>query len=362
MIYSKLGRTGLVVSRICLGTMTFGGEGGIWKFIGKQQQDEADALVRKAWDSGINFFDTANVYSAGVSETMLGQALRNNGLPRDEAVVATKVFGRVSMLVPEDATEAQKAEAERREKAARNISGLSRKHIFDAVDASLQRLGLDHIDLYQVHGTDPLTPIEETVEALDAVVRSGKVRYVGLCNMPAWLIMKAVAYAERRGLARFESCQMYYSIAGRDLEREVVPMAKDQQLGILPWSPLAGGFLSGKFSRDGAGPNDARRTIFDFPPVNKEKGFDIIDEMRRIAGKHCVTVPQVALGWLLHQSHVTSVIIGTRTMDQLADNLGALDVALDGDDLAALDAVSALAPEYPGWMLDRQGMDRRSQV
>jgi aryl-alcohol dehydrogenase-like predicted oxidoreductase len=362
MRYTKLGRTGLVVSKLCLGTMTFGGDGGIWKFIGKQQQDEADALVRKAWDSGINFFDTANVYSAGVSETMLGQALRNNGLPRDEAVVATKVFGRVSMLVPEDATEAQKAEAERREKAARNISGLSRKHIFDAVDASLQRLGLDHIDLYQVHGTDPLTPIEETVEALDAVVRFGKVRYVGLCNMPAWLIMKAVAYAERRGLARFESCQMYYSIAGRDLEREVVPMAKDQQLGILPWSPLAGGFLSGKFSRDGAGPNDARRTIVDFPPVNKEKGFDIIDEMRRIAGKHGVTVPQVALGWLLHQSHVTSVIIGTRTMEQLADNLGAVDVALDAADLAALDTASALPPEYPGWMVDRQGMDRSGQV
>lgn len=362
MKYAKLGRTGLVVSKLCLGTMTFGGDGGIWKFIGKQQQEEADALVRKAFDAGINFFDTADVYSAGVSETILGQAIRNNRLPRDEIVVATKVFGRVSMLVPDDATEAQKAEAERRETKARNISGLSRKHIFDAVDASLTRLGLDYIDLYQVHGTDPLTPIEETVEALDAVVRSGKVRYVGLCNMPAWLIMKAVAYAERRALCRFESCQMYYSIAGRDLEREVVPMAKDQQLAILPWSPLAGGFLSGKFSRDGSGPNDARRTIFDFPPVDKEKGFNVIDEMRRIAEKNGATVPQVALGWLLHQSHVTSVIIGTRTMDQLSDNLGALDVALDAGDLAALDAVSALPPEYPGWMVDRQGSDRRGQV
>lgn len=362
MKYAKLGNTGLVVSKLCLGTMTFGGDGGIWKFIGKQQQDEADALVRKAFDAGINFFDTADVYSAGRSEQILGQAIRNTGLPRDEIVVATKVFGRVSMLVADDASAAQTAEAERREKHARNISGLSRKHIFDGVDASLERLGLDYIDLYQVHGTDPLTPIEETVEALDAVVRSGKVRYVGLCNMPAWLIMKAVAYAERRGLSRFESCQMYYSIAGRDLEREVVPLANDQKLAILPWSPLAGGFLSGKFTRDGAGPNDARRTIFDFPPVNKEKGFDIVDAMRAIAGKTGATVPQVALGWLLHQSHVTSVIIGTRTMEQLEDNLGALDVVLDAADLAALDAVSALPPEYPGWMVDRQGMDRRGQV
>lgn len=362
MKYAKLGHTGLVVSKLCLGTMTFGGDGGIWKFIGKQQQEEADALVKAAFDAGINFFDTADVYSAGRSEAILGQAIRNTGLPRDEIVVATKVFGRVSMLVGEDAGAAEKAEAERREKRARNISGLSRKHIFDGVDASLERLGLDYIDLYQVHGTDSLTPIEETVEALDAVVRSGKVRYVGLCNMPAWLIMKAIAHADKRGLSRFESCQMYYSIAGRDLEREVVPLAKDQNLAILPWSPLAGGFLSGKFSRDGAGPNDARRTIFDFPPVDKEKGFNIIDVMREIAAKKGVTVPQVALGWLLHQSHVTSVIIGTRTMAQLEDNLGAVDVVLDAADLAALDAVSALPPEYPGWMLDRQGMDRRSQV
>jgi aryl-alcohol dehydrogenase-like predicted oxidoreductase len=362
MKYAKLGHTGLVVSKLCLGTMTFGGDGGIWKFIGKQQQEEADALVKAAFEAGINFFDTADVYSAGRSEAILGQAIRNTGLPRDEIVVATKVFGRVSMLVPEGAGAAETAEAERREKHARNISGLSRKHIFDGVDASLDRLGLDYIDLYQVHGTDPLTPIEETVEALDAVVRSGKVRYVGLCNMPAWLIMKAVAYAEKRGLARFESCQMYYSIAGRDLEREVVPMAKDQNLAILPWSPLAGGFLSGKFTRDGAGPNDARRTIFDFPPVDKEKAFNIIDVIREIAAKKGATVPQVALGWLLHQSHVTSVIIGTRTMEQLADNLGAVDVVLDAGDQAALDAVSALPPEYPGWMVDRQGMDRRGQV
>jgi len=362
MKYTKLGRTGLVVSRICLGTMTFGGEGGIWKFIGRQQQDEADELVRTAFEAGVNFFDTADVYSAGVSERMLGKAIRNTNLPRDEIVVATKVFGRVSSIVAEDATDAEKAEGERREKQARNISGLSRKHIFDGVDASLERLGLDYIDLYQVHGTDPLTPIEETVEALDAVVRSGKVRYVGLCNMPAWLIMKAIAYAERRGLCRFESCQMYYSIAGRDLEREVVPLANDQQLAILPWSPLAGGFLSGKFSRDGAGPNDARRTVFDFPPVDKDKGFDIIDAMRPMADQRGVSVAQLSLAWLLHQPHVTSVIIGARTLEQLKDNLASVNVAYSEDELAKLNDISALVPEYPGWMVDRQGMDRRGSV
>ena len=362
MQYTTLGRTGLIVSKLCLGTMTFGGDGGIWKYIGKQQQDEADEMVRTAFDAGINFFDTANVYSAGQSEKILGQAIRNTGLPRDEIVVATKVFGRVSTLVGEDASAAEKAEAERRENKARNISGLSRKHIMDSVDASLDRLGLDYIDLYQVHGTDPLTPIEETVEALDLLVRHNKVRYVGLCNMPAWLIMKAIAYAREKGLHRFESCQMYYSIAGRELEREVVPLAKDQELAILPWSPLAGGFLSGKFSRDGGGPNDARRTVFDFPPVDKDKGFDIIDAMRPMAESRGVSVAQVSLAWLLHQKHVTSVIIGARTAEQLTDNLASIDVKFSDEELAKIDEISALAPEYPGWMVDRQGNDRRSQI
>ena len=362
MKYTTLGRTGLIVSKLCLGTMTFGGNGGIWKYIGKQQQDEADEMVRTAFDAGINFFDTANVYSAGQSEKLLGQAIRNTGLPRDEIVVATKVFGRVSTLVGEDASAAEKAEAERRETEARNISGLSRKHIMDSVEKSLERLQLDYIDLYQVHGTDPLTPIEETVEALDLLVRHNKVRYVGLCNMPAWLIMKALAYAREKGLHRFESAQMYYSLAGRDLEREVVPLAKDQDLAILPWSPLAGGFLSGKFTRDSDGPNDARRTVFDFPPVDKEKGFDIVDVMREIADAKSVSVPQVALGWLLHQPHVTSVIVGASKVSQLKDKLGAVDVEFSEDELARLNEVSALKAEYPGWMLERQQADRLDQI
>lgn len=360
MRYRKLGRTGLLVSEICLGTMTFGGTG-YWKQIGGQEQDEANELIKTAFDAGVNFIDTADVYSNGISERMTGQAIRDLGLPRDELVVATKVFGRVMDMVPENATEREKAEADRRNKA-RNLSGLSRKHIMDGVDDSLKRMGLDYIDLYQVHGTDTLTPIEETVEALDQLVRDGKVRYVGLCNMPAWLIMKAVAHAREKGLHRFESCQMYYSIAGRDLEREIVPLAKDQNLAILPWSPLAGGFLSGKFTRENTEVEGARRTGFDFPPVDRKKAFDIIDVMKGIADGHGVSVAQIALAWLLHQPHVTSVITGAKRISQLEDNLASVKVRLSEDELKRLDEVSALKPEYPGWMLERQGMDRRAQV
>ncbi|HPH68025.1 MAG TPA: aldo/keto reductase [Kofleriaceae bacterium] len=364
MRYKKLGRTGLIVSEACLGTMTFGGDG-FWRAIGAQPQAEATALVKAAFDAGVNFFDTANVYSNGQSETMLGQAVRDLGLPRDEIVVATKVFGRVMDVPAPDASDAAKAASTRRN-GARNVSGLSRKHIFDSVDASLQRLGCDYIDLYQVHGTDPITPIEETVAALDDVVRSGKVRYLGLCNMPAWLIMKAIGIAERRNMHRFESCQMYYTIAGRDLERDVVPLANDQQLAILPWSPLAGGFLSGKYKRPGAGhdagPAGARRVAFDFPPINKERAYDIIDVMEGVAAERNATVAQIALAWLFHQPHVTSVILGARTAEQLAANLAATNVKLTADDLQKLNTVSALPSEYPGWMLERQGGDRRAQL
>lgn len=351
MRYRKLGRTGLAVSEICLGAMTFGGDG-FWKVIGAQQQDAATALVKGAFDKGVTFIDTANVYSNGQSETLLGQAVK--GLPRDELVIATKVFGRIGAYGTGEPT----PEAQRRYNNT-NLWGLSRKHVFDAIDASLERLDLDYIDLYQVHSFDPLTPLEETLEALDEVVRSGRARYIGLCNYAAWQIAKALGVSARNGLARYESLQMYYSIAGRDLEREVVPLAKEEGLAILPWSPLAGGFLSGKFTRDG-GPSDARRTAFDFPPVDKEKAFDIIDAMRLMADARGVSVAQIALAWLLHQKHVTSVIIGAKTQAQLADNIAATSVELSSDDLAKLDEVSKLKPEYPGWMLDRQGGDRLS--
>ncbi len=360
MRYKKLGRTGLVVSEICLGTMTFGGNG-MWRAIGALGDADSEALVRDAFKAGVNFFDTANVYSNGESERILGLAIKNLGLPRDEIVVATKAFGRVVPIIAENASAEQQAEAHRRN-AARNVSGLSRKHLFDAVDQSLARLGLDHIDLYQVHGWDNVTPVEETLEALDDIVRSGRVRYIGLCNYAAWQTAKALGVSAAKGISRFESLQMYYSIAGRDLEREIVPLAKDQDLAILPWSPLAGGFLSGKFQRQGGGPNDARRTNFDFPPVNKEKGFDIIDVMRSVGERQDASVARVALSWLLHQSHVTSVIIGARTPEQLADNLAAVKVKLSAEDLDALDKVSALPKEYPGWMLERQGMDRLASI
>jgi aryl-alcohol dehydrogenase-like predicted oxidoreductase len=360
MKYKTLGKTGLVVSEICLGTMTFGGDG-FWKAIGSQDQETASELVRDAYDKGVNFFDTADVYANGVSETMLGNAVRDKGLRRDEIVVATKGYGRVSDLLADDASPHAKEEAARRAKV-RNISGNSRKHLFDAIDASLKRLNMDHVDLYQIHGHDPLTPVEEVVDTLDAIVKSGRARYVGLCNCPAWWTAKALGVAERKGQTPFASMQMYYTLASRDLEREVVPLAVSEGLAILPWSPLAGGLLSGKYKRDQAGPNDSRRTSFDFPPVNKDRAYDCVEAMEAIAATHGVSVAQIALAWLLHRPWVTSVIIGAKTNEQLHDNLAATAVKLTPSDMATLDQVSALPAEYPGWMLERQGSDRRDSV
>jgi aryl-alcohol dehydrogenase-like predicted oxidoreductase len=338
----KLGNTGLVVSEVCLGTMTFSAGEGRWAAVGRMEQAAVNDVVRTSLERGVNFLDTANVYSEGRSEIMTGIALRELGVPRDQFVLATKVLGRMG--------------------PGPNQVGLSRAHILSAVDASLKRLQLDHIDLYQIHGRDPLTSLEETLDALDACVRAGKVRYIGLCNLAAWEIAKALGISERRGWARFESVQAYYSIGGRDLEREIVPLANDQRLGILPWSPLAGGLLSGKFSRDQAGPEGARRTTFDFPPVDKERAFTIVDAMRPIAARHEVSVARVALAWLLQQPHVTSIIIGVRTREQLLDNLAASDLTLTAEELAALDKVSALTPEYPGWMLERLSADRLAMI
>ncbi|MGD9968474.1 MAG: aldo/keto reductase [Hyphomonadaceae bacterium] len=354
MRYRKLGRTGLAVSEICLGTMTFGGDG-FWKVIGALEQEASTQLVRTAFEEGVTFIDTANVYSNGLSEQVLGQAIK--GLPRDELVIATKLFGRMGAYGGGERT----PDAERRF-ANSNLWGLSRKHVFDAIEASLERLQLDYVDLYQVHAFDPVTPLEETLEALDEVVKSGKARYIGLCNYAAWQIAKALGVSERNGLARFESLQMYYSIAGRDLEREIVPLAKDQQLAILPWSPLAGGFLSGKFTRAAAPTDGSRRAVFDFPPVDKERAYDIIDVMKEIGDARDVSVAQIALSWLLHQKHVTSVIIGAKTEAQLKDNLAATSVELSSDELNRLDQVSKLKPEYPGWMLERQGGERSSNL
>ncbi len=343
MRYTRLGSTGLFVSELCLGTMTFGGgDAGIWSHIGKLQQDEVDGLVRRSLEAGINFLDTANVYSAGRSEELTGQALKNLGVKRDDVVVATKVFGDMS--------------------PGPNGRGVSRYHVIEAATASLRRLQLDHIDLYQIHGFDPATPIEEQLRALDTLVQQGHVRYIGVSNWAAWQIVKALGISERLGLARFASLQAYYTVAGRDLERELVPMMQSEGLGLLVWSPLAGGLLSGKFSRQGSSETGSRRTTFDFPPVQMDRAWDVIDALAPIAAAKGVSVAQIAIAWLLHQPVVTSVIIGAKRLDQLDDNLAAVDVRLTADELAAIDRVSALPAEYPGWMLDRQGGARRAQV
>jgi aryl-alcohol dehydrogenase-like predicted oxidoreductase len=338
MRYRQLGRTGLYVSEICLGTMTFGGEGGIWGAIGGLGQADVDALMARALAGGINFFDTADVYAAGVSEKLLGQSLKNLGVKRSDVVIATKVYGDMG--------------------AGPNDRGASRGHIMDGVKGSLERLQLDHIDLYQIHASDPVTPVEETARALDDLVSEGLVRYVGCSNWAAWKMMKALGVADQRGWARFETLQAYYSIAGRDLERELVPMMQDQGVGLMVWSPLAGGLLSGKFGPGSNGPEGARRTGFDFPPVNRDRAWACVAEMRKVAEAHGASVARVALAWILAKPFVTTVIIGAKRMDQLEDNLAAAELVLSPEQIAALDAVSALPPEYPGWMFERQGAAR----
>ncbi|HET7733807.1 MAG TPA: aldo/keto reductase [Paludibacter sp.] len=338
MQYNLLGSTGLKVSELCLGTMTFGGRG-MWTNIGALPQEEVNGLVKTSIDAGINFVDTANVYSEGLSEKMTGQAIRDLGLKRDDLVIATKVRGVMG--------------------TGPNSSGLSRKHILQQADESLTRLNMDYIDLYQIHGFDPLTPFEETLDALDTLVKSGKVRYIGCSNLAAWQIMKALGISAQQHLAKFVSLQAYYTIAGRDLEREVVPLLLDQKMGLMVWSPLAGGFLSGKYTRMGASEEGGRRVNFDFPPVNKEKAYDIIDVMQVIAQQKGVTVAQIALAWLLHQPVVSTIIIGAKKVEQLLDNIKAADVKLTVDELAKLNEASKLTPEYPGWMIERQSGDRK---
>jgi Predicted oxidoreductases (related to aryl-alcohol dehydrogenases) len=336
MQYKQFGNTGMMVSELCLGTMTFGGKG-YWTAIGTLPQDEVNALVKQAVDAGINFIDTANVYSLGLSEEMTGQAIRDLGLKRDDLVIATKVCGMMG--------------------EGPNETGLSRKHILQQADESLKRLNMDYIDLYQIHGFDPLTPFEETLEALDVLVKSGKVRYIGCSNLAAWQIMKSLGISAQNRLAKYVSLQAYYTIAGRDLERELVPLLLDQKMGLMVWSPLAGGFLSGKYSRNSS-TEEGRRVNFDFPPVNKEKAYDIIDVMQELAASKGVSVAQIALAWLLHQPVVTSVIVGAKKPEQLADNLKAVEVKLTCEELNRLDEVSKLAPEYPGWMIERQSRYR----
>ncbi len=341
MRYNQLGRTGLFVSELCLGAMTFGGRG-FWAVVGKLDQDESDRLVARALEAGINFIDTADAYGNGSSERITGQALRNLSVKRSDIIIATKVYNEVGN--------------------SPNDRGASRAHIMDGVKASLERLALDYIDLYQIHAFDPVTPIEETLRALEDLARQGLVRYFGISNWPAWQIMKAIGIAERRGWSRLHSIQAYYSLVSRDIEREVIPLAESEGVGLMTWSPLAGGLLSGKFHKDQKGPAGARRsTALDFPPVDRERLWRVLDVSRPIAEAHGVSPAQVALAWLLSRKAVSSVIIGAKTVEQLNDNIASTELVLTAEQLAALEKVSALPSEYPGWMVQRMGSNRHPQ-
>jgi aryl-alcohol dehydrogenase-like predicted oxidoreductase len=337
MKYNFLGNTGLAVSELCFGTMTFGGKG-YWEAIGTIQQQGVNDLMKVVVDSGINFIDTANVYSFGESEKLLGQSIKDLGFSRNELVIATKVRGRMG--------------------EGANDMGLSRYHIFQSVDDSLKRLQLDHIDILYVHGADPKTSVEETVRALNDIVLTGKVRYIAICNWPAWMVMKAIAITEKHGGNKFMGLQYFYSLAARDIERELLPLAADQNIGVMPWSPLAGGFLGGKYGRNAEKAEGSRRDTFDFPPINKDKTYDIIDVITEVGKQHNVSVAEVALAWVRQQKGVTSTIIGAKDVDQLNANIKSTELQLSADDLKKLDEVSALPKEYPAWMVERQAADR----
>ena len=346
MKYKQLGRTGLFVSEICLGAMTFGGESGagIWQMIGALQQGEVDAIIGKALGAGVNFIDTADVYSFGQSEQLVGQALKNLGVARKDVVIATKAFGEMG--------------------PGPNDRGASRGHLMDAVEGSLKRLGTDHIDLYQIHGNDTVTPIEETLRALDDLTRQGKVRYIGVSNWAAWKIAKALGLSEAKGYMRFETLQAYYSIAGRDVERELVPMISEEKMGLMVWSPLAGGLLSGKYRR-GVQPAEGARHLTEWsePPVpDTEQLYDIVDALVEIGAAHGVSAAQVALAWVLTRPAISSVIIGARTEEQLADNLAAATLQLSADEVARLEQVSRPHLAYPYWHQLASASERLSEA
>jgi aryl-alcohol dehydrogenase-like predicted oxidoreductase len=331
MQYARLGDTGLVVSRLAFGAMTFGTSDGIFAAVSKvADQDLANELVGKALDAGINHFNTADVYTAGQSETMLGKAL---GPRRKDVVISTKVGFRTAPALIHQ--------------------GLSRHHILESAEDSLQQLGTDYIDIYLVHRPDFLTPIDETLEALDTLARTGKVRYVGFSNWNAWRAAKAVGIQQRNGWARFRAAEMYYSLVGRDVEHEVVPFVQDAGIGILAWSPLAGGFLTGKYSRENPQGDGGRLSATDFIPRDKEKSYDAVDRLRMIASARGASVAQAALAWLLSKPAVASILLGANKATQLEDNLGAADLRLSAEELADLDQLTAPGLPYPNWFAAR---------
>ena len=338
MKYNLLGDTGVLVSELCFGAMTFGGKG-IWEAIGRQQQDEVNELMKIAVDAGINFFDTANVYSIGLSEQLLGTSLQQLGLNRHDLFIATKVRGRMDKGV--------------------NHLGLSRYHVMQSVEESLARLQLDHVDLLYVHGVDLATSVEQVVHTLHDVVLSGKVRYLGVCNWPAWMVMKALGIARTRGWHEFVAMQYFYSLANRDAEHDLLPLALDQKQGFMPWSPLAGGFLSGKFTRDHTSTGgQSRRDLFDFPIINKDRAYNIVDVLLKTGERQQVSAADAALAWVRLQPGVSSTIIGAKTPEQLRANIHSTTLCLTAAELEELNAVSQADPVYPNWMVDRQMADR----
>lgn len=326
MQYARLGNTGLIVSRLALGAFTFTQGNRSLGAVYKVGAELADQLVNRAIDAGVTMFDTADVYADGESETLLGAALKPH---RDKVVLSSKVGNRSG--------------------GQRELTKgcLSRRHILWSIDESLKRLGTDWIDLYIAHREDSYTPLEETLEAFDAVVKAGKVRYLGFSNWSAWKAAAAMEIQKANGLAPFSHGQMYYSLLGRDIERDVLPMMARYGLGLTVWSPLAYGFLAGGYTRESLAEPDNRFSSFDMLKFDREKGFELLDLMRTIAGERGVTVAQVAIAWLLAKQPVTSVMLGATKIAQLDDNLGAVAVQLSDEDLARLDAATTIAPVYP---------------
>lgn len=337
MRYSTLGDSGLLISRLSLGTMT---TGAAWAGpLAAFGESESATLIARALDAGINFFDTADIYHKGESETLLGRAL---GRRREDAVIATKVGMRMD--------------------GGLQNAGLSARHIHRSIDASLDRLGTDWVDVYICHRPDPLTPLEETLVALDAVVRSGKARYIGFSNWPAWLAAKAIAMQRANGLARFVTGQMYYSLLARDIEHDHVPMALDAGVGTMVWSPLSSGFLSGKYTRDDPAGQQGRLASMDLLPFDRERGYAIVDTLKAIAAAHEVPVAAVALSWLLGRPAIATAIIGFSSLAQFDANIAAAGLDLSADELATLDAVSSPTIPYPNNFIARFDSDARAEA
>ena len=327
MQYARLGNSGLVVSRLAFGVMTFGHDQGQMGAVWKTGQEDANSLVARSIEAGINFFDTADSYAGGQSEMMLGKAL---GPRRKDVIVSTKIGFRSGEAITQ--------------------SGSSARHILNSAEQCLKRLGTDYIDLLSIHRFDAYTPFEESARALENLITRGLVRYVGFSNFTAWQAAKFIGVQKQHGYSPFISAQMYYSLVGRDLEHEVVPFCQDAGVGIVVWSPLASGFLSGRYTRQDPTGGKGRLTGFDILPIDKERGYDLIEKMRAIAANHRATVAQIALAWLLAKPYVSTILLGASKASQLDDNLGAANLQLSADELAELDQVTAPAPVYPNWL------------